>query len=92
MPARFKHRKQKTEKSKAFSSILFTAKSKRPLFFVFCLSFVGGREPTAALDDKARGESRKTFRLEVYHLMRAIAHTGQAVLIVFVLIIQQVYF
>ncbi|MFW5599415.1 MAG: hypothetical protein ACOCM2_05055, partial [Bacteroidales bacterium] len=50
----------KNRKSKAFPSLLFTTKSKRPLFPVFCLFCVGGREPTAALAEKARA---KTDRL-----------------------------
>ena len=47
---------KKQKKVKHFS-LLFTTKSKRPLFSVFCLSFVGGREPTAALAEKARAKA-----------------------------------
>ena len=45
-----------------------------PVFSLFC---VGG-EPTAALVEKARDKS-SAFRLGIYSLRRAIAHTEQAV-------------
>ncbi|MFW5586549.1 MAG: hypothetical protein ACOCNH_08215 [Bacteroidales bacterium] len=37
----------------------------------FPCSVWGGRAPTAALADKARDESRKTFRLGIYQIRQA---------------------
>src|SRR5574344_152362 len=52
----------------------------------FPCSVWGGREPTAALAERTRDESRQTFRLGGYPIRQAIAHTEQAVLFGFYLI------